>query len=541
MSSRPSLHAAALVAASLLTACGEPAPPPAPAEIVGGTEPDEQPEPTQAPVQADSPWSGELMSKAPRDLVATGRPAPETVADRSAPDVVLITIDTWRADRLGVHGSPRAATSKTLAEWAAGGVLFDSAWAPASWTWPTMSSLVTGLYPSAHGAVGPSSGLCDAPATLAEVFHQSGRRTGFAGSNAYFEPPGPAPVDSGFGQGFEFYWARGLEAGPRVIEFASWFLEGIAEDPSFLHLHLFDPHCPYDAPADVIASVAKPRFGHTGGHERVSAAFPAAVRATGACHFLPVVELGLPDREIAEMNPDTDLQAYLDAYDAGLVVTDDLLADIQALLMKHGRWENSWIVVTGDHGEEFGDHGRLGHGKSVYAETSRVPLLIRPPLGADGWARGARVATPVSLVDLAPTLATVTGLPAPTVWQGRDLAPALRGEAIEAAPVLSETDYETTARLIVADGLALHRDLTDGRRLYDLAQDPFMSAPLASESEDTKRLIAPLEARLGDEERRIAKGRMCQGEGRAMTPQQLENLRALGYLGDADPTPTGAP
>jgi len=465
--------------------------------------------------------------------VVTGRPAPEPVADRSVADVVLITIDTWRADRLGIHGSPRKSTSTTLAAWADSGVLFDSAWAPASWTWPTVSSIATGLYPSAHGAVGPSSALCDAPVTLAEVFHGSGRRTGFAGSNGYFEPPGPTPPDSGFGQGFEYYWARGLEAGPRVLEYATWFLEGIGADPSFLHVHLFDPHCPYASPADVVAAVATPRFGHTSGDDEVRARFPAAVRAAGACHFVPAVELGLPDREIAEMKPGTDLQTYLDAYDAGLVVTDGLLADVEALLKKHGRWENSWIVVTGDHGEEFGDHGRLGHGKSVYVETARVPLLIRPPLGASGWARGARVATPVSLVDLAPTLATVTGAPAPGVWQGRDLAGALRGEALETVPILAETDYETTARLIVADGFALHRDLTDGRRVYDLEKDPFMRSPVSPKTEDATRSVAILEDRLGAEERRIAGGRMCQAEGRAMTPEQLENLRALGYVGES--------
>lgn len=539
--SAPILSAAAFVAASLLIACGSPDPPPAPIEEVGGNEPDEAtPRPTPLPTATDS-WAADDGSTAPRDAVRTGRAAPKTKLPDDAVDIILITVDTWRADRLGAYGSPRSSTSTNLADWARAGVLFDSAWAPSSWTWPTLSSIATGLYPSAHGAVTQSSSLCDAPQTLAETLHASGRRTGFAGSNGYLEPPDPEPRDSGFGQGFEYYWARGLEAGPRVIEFADHFLQGIPDDPAFLHVHLFDPHCPYDASEEEVAALASAPFGPPDGALDALATFPDAVRVSGACHFVPIVPRGLPDREIAEMEPGTDLQAYLDAYDAGLAITDRLLGDLADVLAKHGRWRESWVIVTGDHGEEFGEHGRLGHGKSLYAETARVPLLIRPPLDDVGWARGARVETPVSLVDLPPTVAALIGLPPHASWQGRDLSEAVRGNPLQPVPILSETDYETTARLFIDGGFALHRDLDSGRRVYDLSSDPNMTNPRSPKSDPVDKAapsVALLEASLGAEERRIAGGRMCQAAARAMTPAQLENLKALGYVGESStPSP----
>jgi hypothetical protein len=461
------------------------------------------------------------------------------MAPRADVDVILITIDTWRADRLGVYGSPRSATSKHLEEWARSGILFEQAWAPSPWTLPTMASIATGLYPSAHGAVSQDSGLCNTPDTLAEVLHASGRRTGFAGSNGYFEPAEPDPRDAGLAQGFEYFWGRGLEKGPRVLEYAGYFLDGVPDDqPTFLHIHLFDPHCPYDPPKEAIQAASSAAFGlASGADEQVREGFPAVVRVSGACHFVPVLPRGLPDREVAEMQPGTELQAYLDAYDGSLVVTDRLLGEIAKLLETHDRWRRAWIVVTGDHGEEFGDHGRLGHGKNTYAETTRVPLLIRPPLGETGWATGRRVPTPVSLVDLPVTIASLVGATVPASWQGRDLTPALRGEALAEQPILAETDYETTSRLLIAGGLALHRDLVDGRRLYRLASDPNMGAPLALETPEAAMAASRMDELLATRERQIAEGRMCQASTRAMTPAQLEALKALGYLGDATPNP----
>ena len=455
----------------------------------------------------------------------TGRGPPPNATQ---PDVVLVTIDTWRADRLGVYGSARAATSRTLASWAEAGVLFEHAYAPSPWTWPTLASIATGLHPTAHGATTPEAGLCDAPDTLAEVLWGAGLRTGYAGSSAYVEPPGPRPTDAGIAAGFEFFWARGMTDGAGVLRRAAAFLDGADDGPVFLRVHLYDPHCPYDPDPAGVAALGPP-VGHAGMDGAWLPDFRTSVREAGGCYLVPPLPPGL-DREIAPSERGEDLQAYLDAYDGELVETDALLGEVEGLLRTRGRWDRAWVVVTGDHGEEFGDHGRLGHGFSAYAETARVPLVVRPPTTGDGpWARGVRVTTPVSLVDLPPTLASALGLRPPKSWQGRDLGDALRGRPLEPAPVLVASDYEAaSARLVIDGGLALHRDPRDGRRLFDVARDPWHRRDRsAGRAPDVDRL----EGVLGREEARVAEGRLCDPTRRAMSPEQTEALRALGYLG----------
>ena len=456
------------------------------------------------------------------DPVVTGRAAPSKPA-ADTPDVVLITIDTWRADRLGVYGSPRVATSEVLGRWAEQGTLFERAYAPSSWTWPTLASIVTGLYPSAHGAVAPTSALCDAPESLAESLWGRGLRTGFSGSSSYVEPPGEL-ADAGFQSGFEFFWGRGLATGDDVLDRAKTFLDGVPGEPVFLHLHLYDPHCPYDPAADALAAATAQSFGMADADGAFLPDFATAVRAANTCFLVPPPP---PSRtEVPLQDRGTDLQAYLDAYDGELVETDRRLGAIETLLRERGRWDGAWVVVTGDHGEEFGDHGNLGHGFSTYAETTRVPLVVRPPAG--DWARGRREGAAISLVDLAPTLAAAVGARASKTWQGGDLGDALRGRDPAPRPVLAESDYDgVSARLFVDGDLALHRDARSGRRLYADASDPTHRRDLAvRRPADVERLDRALVAFEGE----VARGARCTPAQRAMDPKQLEQLKALGYL-----------
>ncbi len=475
------------------------------------------PAPEPAPAPPPSAWT------TGPDAVGTGR-APPTV--RPGPDLVLVTIDTWRADRLGLYGSPRGATSSTLARWADVGVVFEHAYAPSSWTWPTLASLATGLHPSAHGATTPEAGLCDAPDTLAETLWSQGRRTGFAGSSSYVEPPGERPTDTGFAAGFEYFWARGMADGAAVLARAAAFLDGVGDGPVFLHVHLYDPHCPFDPSPEAVAALGAP-FGHAGMDGAWLPDFTTSVREANGCFLVPPIT-GDPTRELRPGERGTDLQAYLDAYDGELVETDALLGDLQALLASRGRWHGAWVIATGDHGEEFGDHGRIGHGRTAYAETARVPLVVKPPTEG-GWARGVRIATPVSLADLPPTIAAVGGARGPRSWQGRDLTSALRGDRLQNAPVFVETDYEGgRARLVIDGGLALHRDAHDGARLFEIARDPGHRHDRAAlRPADVARLGASIDGL----ERDIAKGRVCEPTSRSMSPEQIETLRALGYLG----------
>lgn len=366
-----------------------------------------------------------------RTPVLTGAEPPAESPPDGSPSVLLITVDTWRADRLSLHGSKRQ-TSPWLDALAKEAVVFDRATAPTSWTWPTVVTLASGMPPRSHGASRPDIAMCDEADTLAEVLYDGGWRTGFSGVNTYFEPP-----EAGYRQGFEFFWAGGLAVSDSVLEYADYFLEGVGPEPFFLHTHFFDPHCPYDPEESVLAEIKAVDQPHRG----LAAAPPIDKERLGmaACHFVPPVSPELHEKDLLDYRPSLVLQDYLDYYDAELLETDRALARLQALLEKEGRWDNTWVVITGDHGEEFGEHGEVGHGLTLHPETTWVPLVIRPPKGA-AFTPG-RVDTPVSLADVPATIAAALGRPLPGSWQGRDLGPALRGEALDPVPVLSETVY----------------------------------------------------------------------------------------------------
>ena len=493
------------------------------------------------------PLSG---TAAPRDLTAIWQPAPHpsmpsrvqvlTAVDAptatpptDAPHVVLVTIDTWRADRLGLYGSPRP-TSPWLEEFAQEAVVFERAIAPSSWTWPTMASLASGMYPRGHGAMVPDSPMCTEVDTLAEVFHDGGWRTGFVGSNTYFEPD-----EAGYRQGFEYYYASGSESAKTVLTYAGYFLDGgwTGSEPFFLHLHFFDPHCPYDPEGSSVATVRQVDFGPTDwGNDPVPRVDWDMIGH--ACHILPVLDSAsttpLDQHPLA-----TDMTEYLDHYDAELLEMDRSLKLLKAVLSATGAWDDAWVVITGDHGEEFGEHGRLGHGDNLHAESSWVPLLIRPP----GGTQGRRVATPVSLVDIPTTLASVAGLAVPSSWDGRDLGAAMRDEPLEPAPVFSETVYKSdswTALMVDPDlRLSVHGLLPEAS-LFE-ASDRMDRRDLFEQPGDLARRVraASMAGRLRRELQCQTVTRVCEGGQMELDPTHWDALKTLGYTVEANRQPGG--
>jgi arylsulfatase A-like enzyme len=307
--------------------------------------------------------------------VACGRePAPTVPV--SARNVVVITIDTLRADRIGAYGYA-AARTPVLDALAAGGARFDRAYAPAPITLPSHASLLTGRYPPGHGARHNGVRMkADVP-VLAELFRRAGFRTGaFVGA---------FPLDRRFGleRGFDAYGDRmprvsGVAANERpgsmVVDEAAEWLKRTENAPFFLWVHLFEPHAPYGRPGD-----GRP----------VSARY---------------------DDEIAE----ADRQ------------TGRLLEAVRA------RGE-ALVVVAGDHGEAFGEHGEIAHSLFLYDTTLRVPLLFNGP------GVGAQVSpSPVSLIDVAPTIVRLMGLPA-LDSDGVDLSPAFAGQPIPPRRLYAES------------------------------------------------------------------------------------------------------
>ena len=378
--------------------------------------------------------------------------------------VVLITVDTLRADRLGAYGYKRARTP-VFDGLAGRGARFDSAYAAAPITLPSHASLLTGRYPQGHGARHNGMRIDDGVPLLTEAFGKAGFATGaFVGA---------FPLDRRFGltRGFQVYGDRMPRAagtvanerpGRAVADEAIGWLRGLGTGRFFLWVHLFEPHAPYGAPGDT----------------------------------RPVEERY--DDEIAE----ADRQA-------GRVL--EALGDAA---------RDSVIVVAADHGEAFGEHGEIAHSVFVYDTTLRVPLIVTGP-GIDA----RTVESPVSLVDVAPTLARLAGLGAFDA-DGVDLSAALHGGAIGDRPIYAESfapllDFGwSPLRSVRQDGWKV----IDAPRpeLYQVSADPDEQRDLAGS--ETARLAALR----GIVDRYSSASLATRGPA---DRESASRLQALGYVG----------
>jgi arylsulfatase A-like enzyme len=300
------------------------------------------------------------------------------------PDVVLVTLDTLRADRLGAYGATSVSTP-AFDELAAEGVLFERAAAPMPLTLPSHFSILTGKYPREHGVLNHGMVLPDDEETIAETLLARGYRTGAFVAVSLLSPA------SGADQGFEtFSGPQGSQRrSSRVVrEALSWVAEVPAEQPIFLWVHLFDPHLPY-APGPPWDAEALERSGgrwpslHWPQFERLAA-------HNGG---------DLP-REV--------LDQALRLYDGEVEYTDHWLGRLVEGLKERGRWRDSVVAVGADHGECFDNGIYFEHADCLFEGGIRVPLVVLHP-GREG--AGRRVGGQVSLVDLAPTVLAAAGVP----------------------------------------------------------------------------------------------------------------------------------
>jgi hypothetical protein len=341
--------------------------------------------------------------------------APSPAGARAHPpidNVVLISIDSLRADHLGSYGYPRA-TSPTLDALAAQGVRFSHAVSATSWTLPSHMSMLTGRYPLAHGVLEDTDRLPDGIPTLAESLQGAGISTGgivsmqFVGSSY------------GFGRGFDYYDDHTIpaknevdalrdEPAPKVEELALRFLGDHQQRRFFLFLHFWDVHYDY-VPPPPYDTMFDPTYRGS---------------VTGE-NFLdnPAVYKGMPAADLAHL---------LALYDGEIRWVDDHIAHIVAALDALGLADRTAIIVTADHGDEFFEHGFKGHRRTLYDEVVHVPLIMRIPGQAS-----AVVDTPVSLVDLMPTILELTGVPAPAGLDGTSVMAAV-GRDGDGQPLYSE-------------------------------------------------------------------------------------------------------
>jgi arylsulfatase A-like enzyme len=390
--------------------------------------------------------------------------------------VVLLTIDTLRADRLGFYGygsdrgSGRRATSPALDAQLGAGVAFDRACSQRAATWPSLASLLSGLYPSGHGVEENGYGFPDDLPTLPKLLRAAGYRTGAFLSNM---------CDANH-QGWDAFGCSGGRDGKTVRAALAWTagLDGGRRQPFLLWVHLFGAHPPYYNGGE-LASQLDP--GYQGSLEprkwRLDAVMARHERLDAA-----------------------DLR-HLDAlYDAAVIGSDRLAGELLAGLRRAGYLDHALVVVAADHGEElYAHHGYLYHACSVYQTTLRVPLGIAAPglLPA-----GARVPQAVELIDVLPTLLALLAVPAPPGrLDGRSLVPYLErpGGGGAGKPAFSEYGASRIHTVVRQDWkLVDNPDRLDpacipglpgqpplrfpiGRsELYDLARDPGETSNLAA-------------------------------------------------------------
>ena len=439
--------------------------------------------------------------------------------------IVLVTLDTLRADHLGAYGYPRD-TSPFFDELAAGGVLFERAYAATSVTSPSHASIFTSLYPIQHGVRRNGEKLHEKFVTLAELLRQRGFATaGFVSTDTHFEK---TKLDRGFTAFDEPRLPPGQvyrSATGTVNAALRWLEDDAGEGPFFLFVHLFDAHLPRRAPAEHRAAVAP----GSPEEKRDLVRYLVDVQR---------VDLGAFHKGSAGVvKVHTDYGAEIHYADAELRRLYDRMTEL-------GLAAGTLWVVTADHGEGLGNHGYRHHGRHIYDEQVRVPLLFyagQPPLAS------RRVSDVVEQVDIMPTLAAFAGIDASALaslgpLQGRSLLPLLEGRAgidpraafvqrrsytnSDRAFTLAAADFELGSKYgwIGPRWKYIHRTI-GADELYDLAGDPYETRNLVqSHAGEAERLKAALLERV----RTLRSG----GEPTAepVDRETLEKLKALGYV-----------
>jgi arylsulfatase A-like enzyme len=488
-------------------------------------------------------------------LLRQWRQATGEVAHR--PSIIIVSLDTLRADHLPFYGYDRP-TTRLLDSFVAEAVSFAEARCQSTGTLTSHLSLITSLYPPQFritrndGVNGNQScttlRLPEAVLTLAEVLRGHGYETaGFSDGilvSDYY----------GFAQGFDTFRVkrtsfRGLSSTlPSVAQFlahrqaAASALSGgagrggrtatdtLATGPLFLFIHTYDIHEPYDAGRPFARAFSKRTFAEVAEH----------------LGYRPVPSL-LNER-LDSLGAD-DATEVEDLYDNGILATDDQLAGLFGILQAYDLYRDSIIVILSDHGEEFLEHGNFNHGPTVYEELVRVPLFIRLPQARHG---GTLIEAPVALLDVGPTVLDLAGFPIPPEFEGKSLASLMEGARWSGRKGQAEGDVagvEGSARTLFFDTpnleLGVH-GLLRGRwklirntargttELYDLATDPLERRNLVAARADVSQ---PLEDELASWVAAMEEGGREHGwlaQPRESTDdedtERLEQLRALGYV-----------
>lgn len=438
-----------------------------------------------------------------------------TIQRKPLKNVLLMLIDTLRSDKLKPYNPQTRVKTPGLLRFLENAVTMRDARGQENWTKPSVATLLSSLYPWQHNSYKGDSVVPDSVELLPEYFRDRGFRTAAFIANGYVSDK------FGFGQGWDDYTnyirenkrSTGDNVAADVLE---WLDARPKNKPFFLYVHTIDPHVPYKPPANFLAMYDP-------------APYSGPVNFAKTNELLEKIKLGklpLNDRDKVR------LQAL---YDGEISFHDVHFAAIFDALDKRGLTDDTAVVVTADHGEEFWDHGSVGHGHSVYDELLHVPLMLRIPGVTEG---NAIIRGDVGLVDVAPTILDALGLPVPDTMSGHSFLPELMGEGQSAPRVVASefmNDYRT---LTVGRYKLIHRGL-ETATLYDLAADPHETHDVAKSHPIVMRyargVLGLTLAENTSEPAASKKPRVHQQENTKIDAQTEAQLRALGYVGTSRP------
>ena len=443
---------------------------------------------------------------------------------RKRPNVVLVSIDTVRADHVGAYGYDRD-TTPALDALAKDSALFANTYASSPWTLPSHAALLTSLNVLHHKVRYEDERLDPSLPTLADLMRSAGYFCAAFTGGGFLSPA------YGFSKGFSRYgMGQGDIGGPRLAEAAArealpW-LQANADREFFLFIHTYQAHSPYFSPPpyDTMFTGPSPRWKK----------FDTVEDLGGKLSFFKAL-------------PDAERRNVIGLYDGEIRYTDDaLIKPLIAELRRLGLYDDTLIVVLSDHGEEFFDHGSWGHSHNVYDESLRVPLVMKFPKSQFA---GTRPAPVVRLLDVLPTILETAGVPfAAAAFDGRSLGPVLDGRekadrTIAADVAENVLGYRTPLRIALGAGrdkVIVNEAFKPEYRaafpapppdppaveVYDLTSDPGERSNLAADAAKAKSARDLVRAASG-----LAQTLPPHGVGKTKMNKELEDqLRALGYI-----------
>jgi arylsulfatase A-like enzyme len=471
-------------------------------------------------------------------------PVMTTTGVKPRPNVLIYMVDTLRASHTGVHGYSRA-TTPFLNKLAAGGIVFEDCHAQATWTKPSVASLMTSLYSYTHGIQMDTDTIPKGATTLAEQLRSAGYVTASAIANPF------AGRVTGLERGFDYLMEypvvdrQRTDAADRGTDSAALnrvvfpWLDRHRNEPFFLYVHSTDPHAPYRPPADVEKKYANP--AETAGFNRDYAAMRDLRQYGGGA------VVGRADFRARGVDADAWIRRAIDRYDAEIEFNDRSLEALVAKLRDLRVLDDTLVIVVSDHGEEFLDHGWTGHGHSLYEELDHTVWVMWNP---KRFPTPRRIKDPVQLIDVMPTLLDLLAVRADGIMQGISVVPLTKGlplnrkqpvmtsrfryPNVKASGFVPENQTGTFAR-VDAQWKLIWRDQAQKSglpevELYDRRADRAEVKNVASQQPDVvRRQLAEVQQWI--EAQKQIRPHLGSSGKVSMDPKALERLRSLGYIG----------